>query len=50
MWIIRGKYPGLPWEDIDEDEEKAEAERLLKEYRLAFSSEWRLTLKKVKVS
>lgn len=45
MYIIRGKYPGCAWEDIDEFETKAEAEAMLREYRAAYGPEWSLTIK-----
>ena len=46
MYIIRGKYTGHEWETIDEVDDKAEAERLLKEYRMAFGPAWVLTIKR----
>lgn len=48
MYEIRGKYPGLPWETIDEFETKDEARAMLKEYRLAYGPGWRLTIRKAK--
>lgn len=47
MYEIRGKYPGEPWETIDEADTKQEANRLLAEYRMAYGPEWRLCIKKV---
>lgn len=47
MYEIRGKYPGEPWETIDEADTKQEAIRLLTEYRMAYGPEWRLCIKKV---
>jgi len=47
MYEIRGKYPGEPWETIDEADTKQEANRLLAEYRMAYGPEWRLCVKKV---
>lgn len=45
---IRGKYPGLPWETVDEADTLSEARRYLMEYRMAYGSEWRLTIRKAK--
>ncbi|MBQ4447477.1 MAG: hypothetical protein II897_04200 [Clostridia bacterium] len=37
MYVIRGKHPDrTKWEDIDECEDRDEAERLLQEYKMAF--------------
>lgn len=47
VYEIRGKYPGQPWETIDEADTKQEASRLLAEYRMAYGPEWRLCIKKV---
>ena len=47
MYEIRGKYPGEPWETIDEVDTKSEAERLLKEYKMAYGPVWRLCIRKV---
>ena len=47
MYEIRGKYPGEPWETIDEADTKQEATRLLAEYRMAYGPDWRLCIKKV---
>lgn len=33
MFKIRGKYPGQPWEDIDEFDTRPEALKMLAEYR-----------------
>lgn len=44
MYKIRGKYPGQPWETVDEFETLDEAEKALAEYRLAFGSEWLLCI------
>lgn len=49
MYEIRGKYPGCPWETIDEANTKQEAACLLAEYRMAYGPEWRLCMKKVAV-
>ena len=46
MYIIRGKYTGHEWETIDEVDDRVEAERLLKEYRMAFGPAWVLTIKR----
>lgn len=46
MYEIRGKYPGMPWETIDEAETKQEANQLLREYRIAYGAEWRLCIRK----
>ena len=45
VYVIRGKYPGCPWEDIDEADTRAEAQRLLGEYQMAYGPEWSLTIK-----
>jgi len=45
VYVIRGKYLGCPWEDIDEADNRAEAERLLGEYQMAYGPEWSLTIK-----
>ena len=34
MFKIRGKYPGQPWEDIDEFDTRPEALKMLAEYRM----------------
>ncbi len=44
-YVIRGKYPGCPWEDIDQFDTRPEAEKMLKEYRLAYGPEWTLVIK-----
>ena len=46
MWEIRGKYPGLAWETIDEFDTKEEAQEMLAEYRMAYGSEWILAIRK----
>lgn len=46
VYKIRGKYPGEPWEDIDEFDTKEEAQTMLTEYRMAYGPEWRLCIKK----
>lgn len=46
MYKIRGKYPGQPWEDIDVFDTREEAVKMLREYRMAYGSEWQLTIKK----
>ena len=46
MYVIRGKYPGCAWEDIDEFNTREEAEEMLAEYRMAYGPEWSLTIKK----
>jgi hypothetical protein len=43
MHVIKGTYRGQT-EDIDESESFEDAKRLLREYRLAFGSEWSLRL------
>ena len=45
IYVIRGKYPGCPWEDIDEADTRDEAQRLLGEYQTAYGPEWSLTIK-----
>lgn len=44
MFVIRGKYVGCPWEDIDEFDTKAEATKMLSEYRMAYGAGWSLTV------
>lgn len=46
MYKIRGKYPGQPWEDIDEFDTRPEALKMLAEYRMAYGPGWRFTIKK----
>ena len=46
MFKIRGKYPGQPWEDIDEFDTRPEALKMLAEYRMAYGPGWRSTIKK----
>lgn len=48
MFQIIGKYAGCPAEVIDEAETREDAEYMLKEYKIAFGSDWRLEIKKVK--
>ena len=38
MYEIRGKYPGEPWDTIDEADTKQEATRLLTEYQIGRAS------------
>ncbi len=45
VYVIRGKYPGCPWEDVDEFDTRVEAEKMLKEYRTAYGPEWSLVIK-----
>jgi hypothetical protein len=45
-YVIRGRYDGRT-EDVDEADNKAEAERMLGEYRLSFGGGWCLWLVKV---
>lgn len=49
MYKIRDKYPGLPWEDIDEFVTREEALKMLLEYRMAYGPGWIFSLKKVGV-
>ena len=42
MFKIYGKYPGEPWEIIDEFDTREEAQAMLSEYRMAYGSEWKL--------
>ena len=46
MWEIRFKYPGQPWETIDEADSKQDAEYLLHEYRMAYGPECRVTMRR----
>ena len=46
VYKIMGKYPGQPWEDIDEFDTRPEALKMLAEYRMAYGPEWRFTIKK----
>ncbi len=48
MYVIQGRYHARDWEDIDEFNTLEEAENMLVEYRIAFGSEWLLTIKKKK--
>jgi hypothetical protein len=45
---IIGKYKNFPKEVVDTAEDRKEANYLLSEYRLAYGSEWSLSLKRVK--
>ena len=45
VWVIVGRYPGCPKEDIDSFDTYKEARKMLQEYRLAFGPEWSLGLK-----
>jgi hypothetical protein len=42
MWIVLGSYIGKRVEVIDVAANEIEAQRLLNEYRIAFSSTWSL--------
>ena len=46
MYIIKGKYKNLGWEDIDEFETKQECEKMLLEYKLAYGNDWILKIVK----
>lgn len=46
MYRIMGKYPGQPWEVIDDFDTRPEALKMLAEYRMAYGPEWKLTIKK----
>ena len=46
VYRIMGKYPGQPWEEIDDFDTRPEAMKMLAEYRMAFGPEWKLTIKK----
>ena len=46
MYVIRGKYTGCPWEDVDSFETREEAVKMLAEYRMAFGADCVLTIKK----
>ncbi len=48
VFEIRYKYPGQPWETIDEADSEEEARMLLAEYRSAFRNEGQLTIRKVR--
>ena len=48
MYVIRGKYTGCPWENIDEFETREEAERMLDEYIMAYGAGWRFAIKTTK--
>lgn len=45
-WVIMGKLPETPAEEIDECDDRTGALLLLREYRLAFGLAWRLWLKR----
>lgn len=46
VYKIRGKYPGQPWEDIDEFDTRPETLKMLAEYRMAYGPGWRFTIKR----
>ena len=46
MFKIMGKYRQMPWEEVDEAEDKDEADYLLKEYKLAYGEGWKLKIVK----
>lgn len=45
VFVIRGKYSGCPWENIDIFDNRADAEKALSEYRMAYGPEWSLIIK-----
>jgi len=45
MYLVIGKYKGTS-EVLDESETKEFAQYLAKEYKIAFGSEWTITIKK----
>ena len=46
VYIIRGKYLGMPEEDIDTADTFKEARYLKGEYELAFGTDWNLYIEK----
>ena len=44
MFIVRGKYQSLPFEDVDEAETLKEARYLLGEYSMAYGAGWILKI------
>lgn len=48
MYLIMGKYASRAEEIVDDFDTKAEARKMLTEYRLAYGKGWRLRIKKVK--
>ena len=40
VYVIKGKYIGCAWEDIDEFDTLDEARKMLGEYAAAFGSGW----------
>jgi len=49
MYKILGKYKGK-WEELDQTEEKAGADFIVKEYKLFFGSEWTIKAEELKPS
>lgn len=47
-WAIKGKYPGIPEETIDEFDTKEEAEKMLAEYRMAYGPGWIFHIRRVR--
>ena len=48
-YLIMYKYKNFEAEEVDSAEDKQEAENLLSEYRMAYGSEGKLWIKKVKI-
>ena len=48
IYKISGKYLNEEWEEIDTAEDKKEAEYLVKEYRMAYGKDWKITYRKQK--
>ena len=46
VYIIRGKYLGMPEEDIDTADTLTEARYLKGEYQLAFGTDWYIYIEK----
>ena len=46
-YIIHGAHPEYGSEDLDEADDRAEAETLAADYRVAFGPEWRITIRRV---
>ena len=46
MYEIRYKYPGEPWETIDEADTEEEAKQYVNEYRAAFHGEGIVTYRR----
>lgn len=48
MFEIRGKYPGEAWETIDTADTEQDARYLVREYKMAYGPEWRITCRRAR--